>query len=337
MIRELGNVELFELCEIEPKIQYLHCLLHWNQGLVFCNCGQLLVDSASRRKFNKLRLDALFIPEYVIKKGCCHGARHGRIEEQTEYHISWNAWKRCCKRVKSQGKLFSGLHDRFLRDPRLSRITIRIRMDRRKVCAKKWTNLQNKNTRTVSLQRNFIRYQGEWYLALKSQAKMDRCDFDPIFELQTLPRNVSTASQVCKSQNQFLHNNIGVGFLPQAIHGGTRLKRVGGAQKKFLSDLFFVTAGFVYSRWRSPVTDRVCRQIHFTRHFSHAHLTRLILCIPTAWFKTCQGSGVCKRASFHLHANLGVRFVCCTCLRSVFLRVSSLLRLLLLFHTLSVL
>ena len=188
MIRELGNVELFELCEIVPKVQYLHCLLHWNQGIVYCNCGQLLVDSASRRKFNKLRLDALFIPEYVIKKGCCHGARHGRIEEQTEYHISWNAWKRCCKRVKSQGKLFSGLHDRFLRDPRLSRITIRIRMDRRKVCAKKWTNLQNKNTRTVSLQRNFKRYQGEWYLALKKSGKNGPMRFRPDFRAADTPK-----------------------------------------------------------------------------------------------------------------------------------------------------
>ena len=69
---------------------------------------------------------------------------------------------------------------------------------------------------------------------------MGRCDFDPIFELLTLPKNVSIASQVCKLQNQFLHNNIGVGFLPQAIHGGTRRKRVGGAQKKFLSDLFLL-------------------------------------------------------------------------------------------------
>ena len=35
-----------------------------------------LVDSESRRKFNKLRLDALSIPNYVIKKGPTHGARH---------------------------------------------------------------------------------------------------------------------------------------------------------------------------------------------------------------------------------------------------------------------
>ena len=67
MIRELGNVELFELCGTKPKIQCSHCLLHWNQGIVHCTCGQCLIDSEPSRKFNKLRLDALSIPNYVIK------------------------------------------------------------------------------------------------------------------------------------------------------------------------------------------------------------------------------------------------------------------------------
>ena len=116
MIREMGKVELFELCEAVPKVQCSQCLLYWNQGIIYLTCGQFLVESESRRKFNKLRLDALSIPHYVIKKGRCHGDRHGKTEEQKEYHISFNAWKRCCKRVDSQGEHFKGIHDRFLRD-----------------------------------------------------------------------------------------------------------------------------------------------------------------------------------------------------------------------------
>ena len=84
---------------------------------MYCTCGQSLIDSESTRKFNKLRVDALSIPHYVIKKGRCHGARHGKTEEQKEYHKAWNAWKRCCKKVDSQGEHFTGVHDRFLRDP----------------------------------------------------------------------------------------------------------------------------------------------------------------------------------------------------------------------------
>ena len=31
MIRELGNVELFELCETAPQVQCSHCLLYWKR------------------------------------------------------------------------------------------------------------------------------------------------------------------------------------------------------------------------------------------------------------------------------------------------------------------
>ena len=47
MIREMGNVELFELCATIPKVQCSACLLDWNQGVIHCTCGHLLVDSES--------------------------------------------------------------------------------------------------------------------------------------------------------------------------------------------------------------------------------------------------------------------------------------------------
>ena len=31
--------------------------------------------------------------------------------------MAWNALKRCCKKVDSQGEHFTGIHNRFLRDP----------------------------------------------------------------------------------------------------------------------------------------------------------------------------------------------------------------------------
>ena len=36
MIRDMDNVELFELCETTPKVQCSQCLLHCNQGIVYC-------------------------------------------------------------------------------------------------------------------------------------------------------------------------------------------------------------------------------------------------------------------------------------------------------------
>ena len=53
----------------------------------------------------------------MIKKVRSHGARHGKTEEQKEYHVAWNAWKRCCKKVDSQSGHLTGIHDRYLRDP----------------------------------------------------------------------------------------------------------------------------------------------------------------------------------------------------------------------------
>ena len=238
MIRELGNVELFELSETVPKVQCSHCLLCWNQGIVYCTCGQFLVESESRRKFNKLRLDALSIPHNLIKKVRLHGARHDKTEEQREYRTAWNAWKRCCKRVDSQGEHFTGIHDRFLRDQVYRESQLAIGWTEQK-----WKEMDElaKENHTYHLStEKFKRYQGQWYLTLNKSGKMGLCDFDPIFELQFLSKTVSTASQVSKLQSQFLHNNIGDGILPQAIHDETRLNGVGGAHKKILSGFFLL-------------------------------------------------------------------------------------------------
>ena len=34
MIRDMGNIELFELCDKIPKVQCSECLIYWNQGIV---------------------------------------------------------------------------------------------------------------------------------------------------------------------------------------------------------------------------------------------------------------------------------------------------------------
>ena len=110
MIRDMGNVELFELCETIPKVQCSECLLYWNQGIVCCTCGHLLRESESSRHLQQRRLDALSIPNYVIKKGRPRGARRGKTEAQKEHFMAHNARKRCIK------KNFEGIHDRFQKD-----------------------------------------------------------------------------------------------------------------------------------------------------------------------------------------------------------------------------
>ena len=63
MIKDMGNVELFELCETNSKIQCKECLLHWNQCIVYCTCGAEAPFNAhwtfSRFQIMSLRMDDL--------------------------------------------------------------------------------------------------------------------------------------------------------------------------------------------------------------------------------------------------------------------------------------
>ena len=42
MIRDVGNIELCELFETEPKTQCKVCLSYWNVGILHCTCGHFL-------------------------------------------------------------------------------------------------------------------------------------------------------------------------------------------------------------------------------------------------------------------------------------------------------
>ena len=42
MIREVGNIDLCELLETEPKAQCKVCLSYWDIGIVYCTCGHLM-------------------------------------------------------------------------------------------------------------------------------------------------------------------------------------------------------------------------------------------------------------------------------------------------------
>ena len=98
MIKDMGNVELFELCETIPKVQCKECLLYWNQGIVYCTCGHLLRENQSSPSVFQWTLDLLSIPNYVIKKGRPHGNRHGKTEEQRNILIAQNLRKKCIKK-----------------------------------------------------------------------------------------------------------------------------------------------------------------------------------------------------------------------------------------------
>ena len=50
MIKAVGNIELWELLDVEPKAQCKVCLSYWNVGIVYCTCGQFLRDGSDENK-----------------------------------------------------------------------------------------------------------------------------------------------------------------------------------------------------------------------------------------------------------------------------------------------
>ena len=100
IIHEVGNIELCELLDMEPKTQCKVCLSYWDIGIVYCTCGHLFVQYT---------MDLLSIPNYYIKKGRHHGHRYGKKPGDREDYIAHSIKKKC-------RKYYLGIHDRFIRD-----------------------------------------------------------------------------------------------------------------------------------------------------------------------------------------------------------------------------
>ena len=136
---------------------------------MYCICGQCLIYSETRRNFNRLRLDALSIPDYVIKKGATHGARHGKTEVQRKYHLPWNAWKSCWKKVDSQVEHFTGVHDRFFRDPVYREPQVAVGWSEQE--CNEWDELEKEDHTYKLSPEEKRRYKGQRYLTLKKAGK----------------------------------------------------------------------------------------------------------------------------------------------------------------------
>ena len=69
MIQDVGNIELCELLETEPKTQCRVCLSYWNTGKLYCTCGHFLrIGKRTNQNIIHYTMDLLSVPKYVIKK-----------------------------------------------------------------------------------------------------------------------------------------------------------------------------------------------------------------------------------------------------------------------------
>ena len=162
MIQDVGNIELCELLETEPKTQCKACLLYWNIGIVYCTCGHFLrKGTAVHRKFVKYTMDLLSLPECVIKKGRPHGHRYGKKQGDKEHFLANQLKKKCNKRQ------FQRIHDRFLRDHEF-----RIRMIEpyrdEEVC-RRWCALADEDHIHHLTEQEYFDYKNKWWLHSNTQ------------------------------------------------------------------------------------------------------------------------------------------------------------------------
>ena len=72
--------------------------------------------------------------------------------------------------VDSQGEKFTGIHDRFLRDPVYRESQLAVGWSEQK--CKEWDELAKEDHTYRLTPEEKKRYQGQWYLTLNKQAKM---------------------------------------------------------------------------------------------------------------------------------------------------------------------
>ena len=90
-----------------------------------------------------------------------------RYKEKTTW--PWNAWKRCCKKVDSQGEHFTSIHDRFLRDPGYRESQLAIGWSEQQ--CKEWDELAKEDYTYKPTLEEKETNKGQWKLSLNKAGK----------------------------------------------------------------------------------------------------------------------------------------------------------------------
>ena len=153
MIRDVGNIELCELLETEPKTQCKVCLSYWNIGILYCTCGHFL------RKWK--RGESAF---HQLYDGPSFSSwnRYGKKPGDEEYHDADQLKKKCKK------KYFQGIHDRLVRDTEFRRRMIENNRDE-ELC-RKWDALADEDhTHHLTSEDYYYLYKSNWWLQSNKQ------------------------------------------------------------------------------------------------------------------------------------------------------------------------
>ena len=118
--------------------------------------------TANPEKIYQTTTGCTLYPEQRDKGRTTHGARHDKAEVQREYHLAW--------KVDSQGEHFTGLHDRFLRDPIYRESQLAIGSTEQK--CEEWDGLAKEDhTYHLTPEEKKI-YQGQWCITLNKASEI---------------------------------------------------------------------------------------------------------------------------------------------------------------------
>ena len=87
-IRDLGEIELYELGEISNTIQCPTCLRYSREGTFYCTCGVCSMPSPAQTRKIITRFEIMSVPCCTVKEDDCLGAKHGRERWQYDH---WKA------------------------------------------------------------------------------------------------------------------------------------------------------------------------------------------------------------------------------------------------------
>ena len=233
MIREMGNVEFFELCETIPKVQCSQCPLSWTQGVIYCTCGHLLVGSESSQKSHKLRLNALSIPLTTYsRRGDSMVLDTAKPKDRESTSSPSTRGRDAVKESTVRKNITKEFASVFFETKYIVNRNSKLAGPSRH--ASNWISWHRRITPIVYPERNSKDTKDSGISHWTNRARMHGCDFDQTSELQSQSRTVSTDNQAKNVQNPFLLNNIKDGtFLPQVILGGTGTRQKAGGAHEF--------------------------------------------------------------------------------------------------------
>ena len=99
-ITAVGNTELCEIVDVEPKSQCKACLTYWDVGIVYCTCGHFLRDDTTGKQevISRPCWISSSIPELLHQEGAGHMVTGtGRKKGCKEFHTAKQTSKEVSK------------------------------------------------------------------------------------------------------------------------------------------------------------------------------------------------------------------------------------------------